>query len=272
MTLTSRSFGAALAALALTSALGACGSATSGSPTGPPASDAPAVEQAAQVEVGDELDLADALSASAAAMKAKKTYSFTGEAAGASMSGQMRVDGDGTAMAIRTTVQGDEVDLRLIDGVMFMGGFPDLPAGKTFVKIDPEGDDPMSRMMGPMLSQMAEAADPTASLAGIAGLTAEVIEVKDGTTTYEVTVSVDQQLAMAKERLEDMGMGDTPLPTSVMKPLTVRQTIGPDDLPITSELVGSEDLTMNLTYSGWGEPVDVVAPPAAKVATFAEVM
>ncbi|MFC7489784.1 MULTISPECIES: hypothetical protein [unclassified Knoellia] len=271
MALSSRPFGAALAALALTTALGACGSATSGSPTGSSPSGTPAPDQVS-VTVGDEVDLTDALAASAAAMKAKKTYSFTGEAAGAAMSGQMRVDGDGTAMTIQTTVQGAKVDMLLVDGVMYIGGFPHLPPGKTFVKIDPEGEDPMSKMMGPMLSQMAEAADPTASLAGITALKAEVIEVKDGTTTYEVSVSVDQQLAIAKERLAVMGMGDTPLPTPAMKPLIVRQTIGPDDLPTRTELVGGADLTLNLTYSGWGEPVDVVAPPADKVTTFADVM
>lgn len=272
MTVTTRSLGAACAAAVLTATLGACGSATYESASGSSASGAPAAEQVSQVKVGDEVDLADALAATAAAMKAKKTYTFTGDAAGASMSGQMRVDGDGTAVSIKTTVQGAKVSMILVDGVMFMSGFPNLPAGKTFVKVDPEGDDPMSRMMGPALSKMAESADPMSSLTGLEGLKAEVIEVKDGTMTYEVTVPVDQQLAMAKERLEEMGMTDTPLPASAMKPLTVRQTIGADDLPTRTELVGGADLTMNLTYSGWGEPVDVVAPPADEVATFADVM
>lgn len=272
MTIT-RSFSAALAAIALSATLAACGTESVDSPAGSSGS-AKAADTASKAKVGDEVDLADVFKGTAAAMKAKKTYSFTGKAAGGAMSGQMRVDGDATAMKLETTMEGQKATILFIGGVMYMGGMPDLPAGKTFIKIDPKGDDPMSKMMGPALSQMAESADPTAGLADLKGLKAKVIEVKDGTTTYEATVSGEQQLAMAKKRFEDMGMGDTPMPTPsvTMKPLTVRQTIGSDNLPTKVEVVGGTDTSMSLTYSGWGEPVDVVAPAADKVASFSDMM
>lgn len=273
MTITTRSFSAALAGLALAATLGACGSETSGAGTDSTAGSTPAAD-APKAKVGDEVDLAAVFKDTAAAMKAKKSYSFTGDAADGALSGQMRVDGDKTAMKLETTVEGEKATILFIDGVMFMGGMDDLPAGKTFIKIDPKGDDPMSKMMGPALSQMAESADPTAALAGIEGLKAKVIEVKDGTTTYETTVSAEQQMSMATKRLKDMGMADTPMPTPsvAMKPITVRQTIGADSLPTKVEVSGSPDSTMTLTYSGWGAPVDVVAPAADKVATFADMM
>ena len=273
MTVINRSFGAALVAIAVTTTLGACGSATpeAGSPSS--ASSQPA-GNASKAKAGDEVDLSAVFKETAAAMKAKKSYSFKGEAAGGALSGQMSLDGDATAMKIETTMEGEKATILFIDGVMYMGGMPDLPAGKTFIKIDPKGDDPMSKMMGPALSQMADSADPTAGLADIEGLKAKVVEVKDGTTTYEATLSAEQQLDMAKKRLEAMGMGDTPMPTPsvAMKALTVRQTIGADGLPTKVELSGSPESTMTLTYSGWGAPVDVQVPPADKVASFSDMM
>jgi hypothetical protein len=271
--MTTTRFSAALAAIAVTATLGACGTGTADTSTQTSASSKPA-QGASKAKVGDEVDLSAVFKETAAAMKAKKSYSFAGEAAGGAMTGQMRVDGDATAMKIETTMEGEKATILFVDGVMYMGGMPDLPAGKTFIKIDPKGDDPMSKMMGPALSQMADSADPTAGLADIEGLKAKVVEVKDGTTTYEATLSAQQQMDMAKKRLEAMGMGDTPMPTPsvAMKALTVRQTIGADGLPTKVQLAGDPEATMTLTYSGWGAPVDVQAPPADKVASFADMM
>ncbi|WP_353952846.1 hypothetical protein V6K52_05245 [Knoellia sp. S7-12] len=273
MTVITRSFGAALAALAITATLGACGSEKAGTSTESSSSSKPAAE-APKTKVGDEVDLSAVFTETAAAMKAKKSYAFTGETPEGAMSGQMRVDGDTTAMKIEATMEGEKATILFVDGAMYMGGMPDLPAGKTFIKIDPNADDPMSKMMAPFLSQMAESADPTTGLANIKGLKAKVVEVKDGTTTYEATLTAQQQLEMAKKSLEDMGMGDEPMPTpsAAMKPITVRQTIGADNLPTKIELSGSAESTMTLTYSGWGAPVDVVAPPADKVASFSDMM
>lgn len=267
MTVTTRSLSAALAALAITATLGACGSGTTGTSTDTSA-------KSTSAKVGDEVDLSAVFKETAAAMKAKKTYSFKGDTPEGAMSGQMSVDGDATAMKLDTTVEGEKATILFLDGVMYMGGMDDLPAGKTFIKIDPNGDDPMSKMMGPALSQMADSADPTAGLAAIEGLKAKVIEVKDGTTTYEATLTAEQQLDMAKTSLQEMGMGDEPMPTPsvALKPITVRQTIGADKLPTKVELAGSPEATMTLSYSGWGEPVDVTAPPADKVASFSDMM
>lgn len=279
MTVTTRSFGAALAALALTATLGACGD--SSNDTGAKTSTSKdsstskdTAKDAPKNKVGDEVDLPAVYKETAAAMKDKKSYTFTGDTPEGAMTGEMRVDGKDMAMKLNTTVEGEKATILFVDGVMFMSGMEDLPAGKTFIKIDPKGDDPMSKMMGPALSQMAESADPTAALAEIEGLKAKVIEVKDGTTTYEATITADQQLEMAKTRLKDMGMGDMPVPTpkTGMKPITLRQTIGADHLPTKVEISGSPESTMTLTYSDWGKKVDVAAPPADKVASFSDMM
>ncbi|KGN36528.1 hypothetical protein [Knoellia subterranea] len=269
-----RSLTAALA-LSLTAVLGACGSNDAGttdtkSTTGSTAKS----DGAAQGKVGDEVDLSAFYGDIATAMKEKKSYRFTGDSAAGKLSGQMRVDGDKTAMRMETTVDGEAATILFVDGVMYMGGMDDLPAGKTFIKIDPKGDDPMSKMMGPALSQMAESADPTAALADLEGLKAKVVEVKDGTTTYEMTVTAEQQQKLAAEKLKDMGMdtGSLPTPSTAPAPMVVRQTIGADNLPTVVKITGSPEATMTITYSGWGEDVDVAAPPADKVATFSDMM
>ncbi|WP_056140839.1 hypothetical protein [Knoellia sp. Soil729] len=184
MTITTRSFSAALAAVAVAAGLGACGSTLATSPD--TAASAQPAADTLTAKVGDEVDFAAVFQDTAAAMKATKSYSFTGNM--------------------------------------------------------PEG------------------------------LKATVVEIKDGTTTYESTLSTEQQLALAQKRLEDMGMGDAPMPTptTAMKPITVRQSIGADNLPTKVELVGDAGSTMTLTYSGWGEPVDVTAPAADSVASFSE--
>lgn len=267
-----RSFTAALA-LSLTAVLGACGSADGGSTTKSTTGSTAKVDSAPKVKVGDEVDLAAVFKATATAMKAKKTYSFTGQAPDATLKGQTRVDGDGTALKIETEMEGEAATILFVDGVIYMGGMDDLPAGKTFVKIDPEGDDPMSKMMGPALSQMADSVDPTAGLADLEGLKAKVVEVKDGTTTYESSISAEQQLKLAEKKLKDMGMDIKDLPESAKpKQMVMRMTIGADNLPTLMESTGSPEATISMTYSGWGQPVDIDTPPADKVATFEDMM
>lgn len=262
---------AAVAALSLTVALGACGSTESGTTAdaGSGSSATSAAPAAAKHKVGDTVELDEVYPDIAAAMKAKKTYTVKGTAADGDVSAAIRTEGDTTAMKMDTTMEGKDTTVLLIDGVMYLGGMEGLEAGKKYLKVDPKGDDPMSKLMGPMLSQLTESMDPVAGLEQLDGLKAKVIEVDGGTTTYEMTVSVEQQEQMAKKQLEKMGMGDTKIPSSVeIKPLTIKQKVGADNLPISVEATGGTDGSLSMTYADWGKPVDVQAPPESEVGTF----
>lgn len=234
-----------------------------------------ASQEATEVRVGDVVDLAEALAPTAAAMKEKMSFDFAGTVPqSGTMSGEMSLGGSSPSMSLDTEVEGESVTMMLIDGVMYMGGFADMPAGKKYLKIDPESDDPMSQIMAPLLSQMAEAVDPSAMTAGVTGLKGKVVEVKDGVVTYESTLTAEQQREMTAKQLVKMGLDDVPTQTAAPTDMTIRQTIGTDDLPVTIEITGagtSEGL-ISIAYSGWGEPNTVTAPPAAEVTTFADMM
>lgn len=278
---------AAPLALAVGLTLTACGS-TTGSPgasgsTGSAGSAGSAgssqTAAAPGAKVGDTVSLATLGAASTAAIKAAKTGHASMEVAG---QGTMEMDMDYVSSNFGMTMTSAEgkMEMLKVGKVLYMGGMPDLPEGKKWIKISGDATDPMSAMFAPMLEQMSKAADPSALMDPVTGVDTKVTAVDGGSVTYETSLTAAQMAEMSKKALEKLGNGAVPSAAAsaaadATGSMTMVQTFDAKGLPtkavITTETKGKKEV-MTVTYSKWGEAVSIVEPPAAEVTSFAEMM
>ncbi|HMM97215.1 hypothetical protein [Phycicoccus sp.] len=262
-----------LTALALSGALvlGACGSATNDTATGGSTSQE---QKAPDVKVGDLVDLKTLATKTSAAAKAKGTshLSMTMGSTG-TVNADLDYSGSSPKMTMTMTASGESVKAVYVDKVMYLNSpsFAEMTGGKQWVKIDPQGDDMISKMMGPMLSQMEAAmADPGEQLKVVEGAKATVAKVERGVTTYRVRLTKEQILAMAKKQgVAPPGTTDEELLKQVPETASYDLAVTDDYLPSSATvdlLEAGQRLVM--TYSKWGEPVTVTVPPASEVGTF----
>lgn len=265
-----------LSVLALSGALvlGACGSSTNetSSGSGSAASSSAAQEtQAPTAKVGDTVELKTLAEQSAAAVQAKKTahMSMTTGSEG-TIEADLDYSGSSPKMAMDMSESGESFKVVYIDKVMYMGGdtFKEMAGGKPWIKIDPSADDAMSKMMGPMLSQMESAmANPTEQLKDVEGVTGTVTKVENGVTTYEVKLSKEQLAEMVKKQAASMpGVTEEAL-KQMPDGVSYEMSFDAEGLPqtVTTDLAGQK---LVMKYSKWGEPVTVEAPPASEVGSF----
>ncbi|GIL37411.1 hypothetical protein [Phycicoccus sp. DTK01] len=265
-----------LSVLALSGALvlGACGSSTNetSSGSGSAASSSAAQEtQAPTAKVGDTVELKTLAEQSAAAVQAKKTahMSMTTGSEG-TIEADLDYSGSSPKMAMDMSESGESFKVVYIDKVMYMGGdtFKEMAGGKPWIKIDPSADDAMSKMMGPMLSQMESAmANPTEQLKDVEGVPGTVTKVENGVTTYEVKLSKEQLAEMVKKQAASMpGVTEEAL-KQMPDGVSYEMSFDAEGLPqtVTTDLAGQK---LVMKYSKWGEPVTVEAPPASEVGSF----
>lgn len=262
-----------VAALSSALVLGACGSATS--PTAAPAkSSAAASAEAAPTDakVGDTVPLKDIAAKSSKAVEEKGTahLTTTTKDAGATEA-DVDFTGSSPTMKMTMTEQGDTVDMVYVDKVMYMGGdsFTEMTGGKRWIKIDPKGEDMMSKAMGPLLSQMESSmGNPAEQLEAYGDAQAKVTKVEGGVTTYEITLSKAQLAAAVKKQTEALpGITEKALEKIPAEGLTYTMSIDADALPVTfsMDLAGEQ---LEMSYSKWGQKVDIEAPAASEVGTF----
>ncbi|QKE83815.1 hypothetical protein [Arthrobacter sp. NEB 688] len=263
-----------LSALVLSGALalGACGSSTTETSTGA-ASSAAAVQEskAPTAKVGDTVELKTLAEQSAAAVQAKKTAHMSmSTGTEGTIEADLDYSGSSPKMAMDLTESGQSFKVVYIDKVMYMGGeeFKQMSGGKQWIKIDPQGKDSMSQMMGPMLQQMESAmANPTEQLKDVDGVKGTVTKVQDGVTTYEVKLTKDQLAQMVKKQAAGIpGVTEEAL-KQMPDGVSYEMSFDAEGLPqtVTTDLAGQK---LVMTYSKWGEPVTVQAPPASEVGTF----
>jgi hypothetical protein len=150
--------------------------------------------------------------------------------------------------------------------------------GKPWVKIDTNGDDPVSKSLGGALEEAKTNGDPSQIIKRVekAGeITAKKQEDLNGkpTTHYSVTVDIKKYAATVNPELKktldkaiEAGVNNYPLEVWVdQDDLPVRVT---SESPFTNPLTQkSEHLKLAIDYSDWGKPVSVTAPPADQVGT-----
>jgi hypothetical protein len=192
----------------------------------------------------------------------------------ATMSGSIRYHDAGADISVTTDAAGQHVTLVLVNGVGYVATGQKFQ-GKSWAKISRKGKDPLSRALGPALTTLSSALDVSSQLANEPD--AKIVSSSASrlagapVTRYKVTMSERDLLA----QLSIVGLTD-----ALRRQLAAQFKgahgesvlyVDGDDLLLRAEsrVVGGKapDTTSAISYSGWGEPVDISAPPADQVAT-----
>lgn len=176
------------------------------------------------------------------------------------MSGSVRY-ADGAQDAI---MRGEVPDLgtlevRMVDGTVYMA-MGELTQGK-FLQIDP--DDP-SNPLGGSVGSLEQEFDPTGTLSG---LDEAIVSVEKSGEPEEVGGALAQAYTVVVESSvlpADMTESLAALGQTLPPELTYTYWVDADDLMrrVTAEVAGA---TNDTTFSGWGDPVEITAPPADQI-------
>jgi len=269
-----RKLTAGLSALALAVTLGACGSnSVSGSGSGTGNSGGGGSEEAATnlaaltQQIGEK-----------ATEKNTAHMTLAAEAAGQEINaeGDVEFSGDDIKMTMDMEIPGQgTISMVFAEGIMYIEMPTELEPGKSWIKIDPNGDDAMSKALGGTFDEMRKNADPRASLEQMkdAGeITAEEQVELNGeqTTHYSITLDAEKLAAQqsdpdAKKAMEMMDVKEFP----------VELWINEDQLPVrmTMEMAMADpasgqavESTFQMDYTNWGEPVEITVPSDDQIA------
>ena len=179
------------------------------------------------------------------AMVAARSGKIAITSGGSTGTGHFVIEGAATKAHMTMPLQGQSLEIITLGKVIYIKGIPNSP--KPWVKVDPDADDPLSKMMAQSLGQMDS--DPRALVGHLDGSTATVTSVSGGVTTYEVPITSE-------------GTG-----TATAPPVLLTIVVDDKDLPQKmSASVGGEDV--EVAYSDWGAAVTVEEPPASEVGSF----
>lgn len=180
----------------------------------------------------------------------------------------MRVPGEESgSQEISATLDGSTIYLKLPE--------EDAPAGKAWLKISAEDDNPMAQGLRPMFDQMEQSIDPSASLALLGGdsaLDAAGQEQVGGVATTKYVTTVDLQEAAKSAEGSNAQQYDALLTAGIE---SLDYAVWVDDKGLPRRFSATFEtpqgpVTSEGTYSSWGEDVDVSVPPADQVTTFDE--
>lgn len=216
------------------------------------------------------MDLKKLSERTAAAVLAKGTAHVTQQAAEeGSMEAQVDYSPSSPRIAMSMEDAEDTFQVVLVDGVAYLGGpdSGDADPAKPWMKIDPEADDEFSESFAPVIDMMESAmVSPAEAFAQGGAAEATVTAVDGDVVTYEVVLTKEQLTQALKSATK--GLPGIPDPSAATLPdgLSYTLSLTRDHLPVTM-VATLPDSTVTTTYSKWGEPVDVKAPPADLVET-----
>jgi hypothetical protein len=247
-----------IAALTLTAALGlgACGSsgdAASSSTTSGTSSASSSSGQGAAPAKGKTVDgsvlgmrITDAM-AKAGSGSMTMDLGSQGKA-----SGTFRMSGNTLDQQLTMEIQGQTLQVVSIGGLVYLKGIPG--GSKPWVKIDPRGDDPLSQMFGRMAGGSG-ANDPRQIVKALAGTKATLVSQSAAGSVYDVTLDPSKLLSGTATSAPTVG------------PVTARYTLDKQNRP-TEMTVDVQGEKVKITFSDWGVPTKIAAPPASQVGTF----
>jgi len=270
----------AAAALVLAGTVTACGGDDSGDAQDEPtASDSPATDGDDTEEPSDGDDqpadggadltednfAATLVSAQSEADTVHLTGTFGSGQQALAMDGDMQTgDPDDLAMDVQLDIPqlGPGVRMILLDQTVYMN--LGQPTGDKYAEIDlSDPSDPLGQQFGPLL----DTADPGRSIAaldeGLQTLDKVGAEELDGVATTQYRAVVDTEKALAAS-----GVSENMPPEAAAqlpKTLTYDVWVGDDDgliRKMSFDLLGQ---TSELTFSEWGEDVQIEAPPASEI-------
>jgi len=263
-TLPGRPYAAAAATAVLLLSLAACGSDTdNASDTPTPTTSASTTDGA--TPSGKEIDptafarrMTDAFSEMSTA---HVSMQIDAQGAVISASGDVDYSGDAPEMALAMSSPSfgsGKVEMRLVDGAMYMS----LPKGAgdpgMFYKIDlDDPDNPLGASLGDLSSF-----DPRKTFDMFSTGVQKVVELGDedvegdATTHYQVTTGTAE---IKKSLSKELRQG---FPATLTFDIWLAE--GDKLRKMTADLPGTGAITLETT--NWGEPVDIKAPPAKRVA------
>lgn len=259
--------------LALALTLSACGDKTIGGSPSTTFTDAPALAAAAKESASE-----------------KKTAKFTMDMNMGFMSmkgnGEARYDGANSEMSMTMDAMGQQMEMRLVDRTLYMKmppGMPGADPAKPWAKMSLEelGGS------GANLDQMLEQSDPTKMLEMFqetGTITNSEETTLDGQSAVHYTVEVDFEKVLEKLGA-GAAMGADELKNSGIDKMPVDVWLSEDNLPLQIEIklgemmkkaagksaegiptsLNMDNAKMTMTYSDWGAPVNIEAPPADQV-------
>ncbi len=182
------------------------------------------------------------------------------------MSGQVEMSVDGQMamadsfedgeMEMTVDFQGQSLELRLVDGLIYVSGPPATPAGK-WLEVDPQNaSDPMAQQFAGLARSGDLQSTFDAFEAGLEKVSYSGKEEIDGTSTDHYVFTVDAAKAFEAQ-------GEPAVP-GAPKELTYDVWLDQDDLMrrVSFEL-GPVKAVVDATE--WGEPVDVAAPAKSDI-------
>jgi hypothetical protein len=183
---------------------------------------------------------------------------------------------DDLAMSMNMTLPGEgDMAMVLLDGIMYVQTPEPLEPGKSWLKIDPNGTDPMSKALGSTFDEMRKNADPRAAIDQLkdAGEITSQEEAElngEQATHYTILVDFEKLVAQqdnpdAKKAAEMLEVKEFPVELWVNEDgLPMRMTM---DMPMSDPSSGeSVEAKIEADYTNWGEPVEIAAPPADQIA------
>lgn len=234
-------------------------SATSGSPapSGSPATSSPTTAP------GSSVDGQKVARQMANAMTAGKTAHATVNLAGKRLGeGDLEL-GNPPKVTMKVSQQGLNMEVRQVGGVTYIKGIPGM--AKPWIRLDPKGTDPFSKAMSSM-GDLSKNYDPRTAISMMAGVTGRDLGMAqvDGISTrhysFDIHLSSYGKLLNPQTLKAVKGM--------IRGPIVVSYWIGEDNLPrkvISMMQLQGKKVSTEVTYSDWGKPVTIVAPPASQL-------
>lgn len=152
-----------------------------------------------------------------------------------------------------------------------------LKTAKPWVKFDANGTDPVSKELSALTSQEQQNLDPTKMLtmvAPFATITGQHQDTVSGTPATEYTISVDTKKMMQSSIVTPamralLNTSQVQLPAKLNYQIWLNSAELPVKLvlvePVSTQGTGTQTVTVSMTYTDWGAPVDIEAPPSDQV-------
>jgi hypothetical protein len=272
---------AGVLALGLTGCGAAAGgtSDTADDATAPTSAPAEAPVELTQASFVEELSAAQS---EAATVHMSMEYSGAGaeaaDLAGAPLEADVDISDPGNpAMAMQMDMDGETADMVLVGGDFYMN-MGESTSGK-FISLAEAGESdnmmaPLFKGMGDVMQSSLKGMDPAAQLQGmedaITSFEKTGTETVDGVETDVYTILVDaakvagpQFENLPEEALAELGE------------MEIVYNVDGDNLARKALITmgsGAEEMVIDSTFSGWGEPVDVTAPTGDQLITLDDMM
>ncbi|OXM52161.1 hypothetical protein [Amycolatopsis alba] len=276
-------------------ALSACGGEKQSGAAAPAPSEA---KSSLSSPLGDPIQLAALTRESTKKAKSSKmTMETVAGTEKSTASGQGLYDGENSKLSMVMDSEGKKLDMLFIDKALYFkldaADKAEMKTDKAYLKISADGQDPMSQVLGKMMSKAVKESDPSRILEQVsqAGKIAKSDQVElNGEKTNHYVVEIEAEKAIA------LIMGDIgiPLPAETLNQLNAKLKgknvtiptelwLNADQLPVqvvsdqtafvkAMGAPGDGVAKTTVKYTDWGSPVTIEAPPADQVGDLSEIM